>query len=87
MAKFRAPNGLPINAVLETCPCMVGIDSIDPKTGEVEYDGNGSVMLWDDQHPVVRGDRGRVYLDDDGGEWSFDQLVLITENEKEMEDA
>jgi hypothetical protein len=76
MAKFKAPNGLMIQCVLETVPCIVGIDSISDDGSEVEYDGNGSDVLWDDQKPVMRNGL-RVFLDEDGGEWTFDQLERV----------
>lgn len=76
MTNYRAPNGLTINGVLERTPCSVGIESISDDGSEVEYDGNGSTMYWDHQEPVKRGG-SLVFLDEDGGEWTFDQLTKI----------
>lgn len=76
MPRFQTPHGDEIVAVLETTPCIAGITSISEDGIEVEYDGAGSKMLWDSQKPVTRNGT-RIFLDDSGGEWTFDQLTVI----------
>ncbi|CCF19129.1 protein of unknown function [Pseudorhizobium banfieldiae] len=78
MPKFKAPNGMPITCILEKVPCIVGLESISEDGTEVEYDGNGSDVIWDEQKPVKRGG-SFVFLDEDGEEWTFDQLTKVEE--------
>jgi hypothetical protein len=81
MTDFKSPTGDLIVAILETTPCRVGITSISADGREVEYDGTGSQMFWDDQKPVKRND-SYVFLDENGGEWTFDQLIKVEEEEE-----
>lgn len=74
MAKYRSPKGLAIFGVLESCPCVAHIDDIADDGKSVTYGTTGSEMDWDSQKPVER-DSGLVFVDEDGNEWSFEQLV------------
>lgn len=76
MSGYKAPNGKLIDRIFETTPCAVGITSISDDGKQVEYDGHGSDMLWDEQKPIERNG-SFVFLDEDGGEWTFDQLTKV----------
>lgn len=76
MPRYASPNGVPIDRVLETVPCGAGIKDIAADGSSVEYDPSGSDVFWDDQRPVKRNG-SFVFLDADGDEWTFDQLVLV----------
>lgn len=85
MQRYISPNGNLIVAILESTPCSVGIEGISADGTEVEYDGNGSTMFWDDQKAVKRNG-SLVFLDEEGGQWSFDQLSVAPESDEETED-
>lgn len=77
MAEFTSPTGSPIIGTLERLTARAEIIGIDPSTGVPEYAG-GTEIFYDDQTTVKR-DGKIVFLDADGEEWTFDQLVLDPE--------
>jgi hypothetical protein len=81
LAQFVSPKGVSIVGTYEKVPAAAGIIDIDPKTGVPEYDGSGSTLFWDDQKQVVNYAGKRLYLDEDGNAWPFDQLKRV-ENEE-----
>lgn len=77
--EYLSPTGALILGTLERLTGRAEIDGIDEETGEPSYSG-GTEIFYDDQETVMRdgpGDvyRRMVYLDEDGREWTFDQLV------------
>ena len=79
MAQFASPNGVQIVGTLETLTGRANAVEFDPVTGEPSYEG-GTTIFWDDQKTVER-DGKTIYLDEDGDEWTFDQLKQIEEVE------
>jgi len=80
MKTYKAPNGLEIIGTLETLTARAEIVGINDN-GEPEYSGHTEVF-WDEQRTVTK-DEKYVFLDYDGNEWTFDQLVP----ENEVEEA
>lgn len=73
--KFHAPNGKEIVRILESVPVGANISGIS-EDGDTVYYAGGSNVYWDDQKPVHRpGPFSFVYLDEDGAEYTFDQLT------------
>jgi len=72
MAKWLSPAGSPIIGTLEHIPGIAAISDIGAD-GTPEYSG-GTDVLWDAQTTVTRAGR-LIFLDYDGAEWTFDQLV------------
>ena len=81
-AHAYSPTGVLIigtrEVVYGTCGIVPG--SFSRKDGEitVEYDGNGTELDWDGQESF-QIDGKTVYLDENGHEWTEDQLSLIPE--------
>ena len=69
---YVSPTGSPIVGTLENLVGRAEITGISP-TGEPEHAGE-TTIFWDDQKTVTRGGK-IVFLDEDGGEWTFDELV------------
>lgn len=82
MANYLSPTGNPIIGTLERLAGVANLTGIDPVTQEPEYSG-GTTVWWDEQKTVER-DGKTVFVDQEGGEWTFDQLVL---DEVEDEEA
>ena len=80
MTDFISPTGSPIVGTLETITGRANICGIDPATGNPEHDG-GTEIFWDDQATVMR-DGKTVFLDEDGGEWTFEELTIAVENDE-----
>lgn len=74
MPNYKSPTGSPIVGVLESCPCQAFIEDISEDGRTVTYGTTGSVMDWDSQQPIIR-DGSLVFIDENGAEWPFDQLV------------
>lgn len=70
--RFVSPTGSPIIGTLET---IIGrANAVEySETGAPDYDG-GTEVYWDEQKTVERNG-SPVYLDENGGEWAFSQLV------------
>ena len=81
MATYLSPTGHEILGTLERLSGRAEIMGIDPTTGEPEYQG-GTEIFYDDQETVTL-DGKIVFLDSQGGEWTFDQLVLETDEDEE----
>jgi hypothetical protein len=75
MKTYKSPTGAEIIATLETTPCTCGISGINAD-GTPVYDGSGSSMLWDEQTPI-RHDGKPLFVDENGEQWTFDQLVPV----------
>lgn len=74
MKSYKAPNGKPITSVLETILCRAHINGISEDGACVQYAGSTDVF-WDEQKPVLK-EGNLLFLDEDGEEWTFDQLVI-----------
>ncbi|WP_051134040.1 hypothetical protein [Methylocystis sp. ATCC 49242] len=72
MATYKSPTGSLIIGTSEIIPGIALIYGIS-ETGEPEYVGE-TKLYWDAQHPETR-DGKTLFLDEDGQEWTFDQLV------------
>jgi hypothetical protein len=81
MPQFKSPNGELIVSVLEKTPCAVSVGNISADGKQYEPDGNGSTMWWDDQYPVMKGD-SFIFIDEDGDQWTFNQLTLYVEEDE-----
>lgn len=79
MADYRAPNGQLIQGTLEQIPGVALISGIGDE-GEPEYDGETKVW-WDDQKTLTR-DGKTIFVDDEGFEWTFDQLTKVEEEDE-----
>ena len=77
--RFLSPNGLPIVGTLETLKARAEATEYSA-TGEPEYSGETDVW-WDEQKTVTKGN-SLVYLDEDGYEWVFPDLVPEDEDEE-----
>lgn len=76
--RATAPNGLDIVGTLETCPGIAQIlyNSFTRNGTSLNFDyAGGTDYYYDDQKTIVRKGQ-RIFLDDDGNEWSEDQLTL-----------
>lgn len=85
MANFLSPGGVPITGTLERLTGRAHLLDIDPETGEPEHSG-GTEIFWNDQETAKR-DGKIVFLDEDGAEWTFDQLVREDADEEDEEAA
>lgn len=84
MAKqYLSPTGSEIIGTLERLIGRAEISGIQDD-GTPKYAGETEVF-WDDQTSVLR-DGKRVFLDEDGAEWTFDQLKPVAEPEPEETD-
>lgn len=72
MKQYLSPTGSPIVGTLERITGRADIQGIHDD-GTPEYAGNTEIF-WDDQATVMR-DGKLVFLDFDGGEWTFDELT------------
>ena len=81
MANYLSPTGSPIIGTLERLSGRAEIIGIDHTTGEPEYQG-GTEIFYDDQETVTR-DGKMVFLDEAGGEWTFDQLVQEVDEDED----
>ncbi|AZO61756.1 MULTISPECIES: hypothetical protein [unclassified Mesorhizobium] len=84
MANYLSPTGSPITGTLERLTGRAHISDIDPETGEPEYAG-GTEIFWNDIQTAKRNGK-IVFLDEEGDEWTFDQLTREDVDEEE-EDA
>ena len=71
--RYKSPTGSPIVGTLETIVGIGMIKGIDVD-GTPDYVGETDIF-WDDQITVVR-DGKIIFVDDDGDEWTFDQLTV-----------
>lgn len=77
---YLSPHGVPIVGTLEHIPARAEITGISDK-GEPFFTGD-TEEFWDDQSTVLR-DGKVVFLCEEGGEWTFDQLTPCSEPEIE----
>ncbi|THK33458.1 hypothetical protein EHS39_36220 [Ensifer sp. MPMI2T] len=77
---YKSPNGSPIVGTAEKILATANITGINPD-GTPNYEG-GSDIHWDTQKALVR-DGKILFVDEDGDEWTFDQLVLVEEDSEE----
>lgn len=78
--RFKSPNGSPIVGTYDTIQALARATEFS-ENGEPEYTGDTEVF-WDTQETITRDDH-IVYLDDDGDEWLFSDLVPDTDEEEE----
>jgi hypothetical protein len=69
---YRSPNDSVIIGTKELIPGIALISSIN-EDGTPNYNG-GTDLLWDEQQPDLSSGK-MIYVDEDGEEWTFDQLV------------
>lgn len=81
MARYRSPNGSEIVGTAEQVLATANVSGIDPHTGEPEYAGDTEIH-WDTQVTLTR-DRKILFVDDNGDEWTFDQLTMIEGSDDE----
>lgn len=74
MADYKSPNGTAIVGTSDTIPATALINGIYDD-GTPSYEGNSNVD-WDSQKTKTR-DGKILYIDEDGKEWTFDQLVKV----------
>ena len=79
MTTWLSPSGSPIVGTLEkltgVARCTIHADGVRT------YDsGEGTEIDWDSQETVVR-DGKVIFVDEDGEEWTFDQLTQEQEDE------
>jgi hypothetical protein len=84
--KAFSPTGHQIIGTLDvvTCRAEIVADSFHKDdAGNIDFEWEGeTTVFWDDQKTVQRnGDP--VYLDEEGGEWVEDQLVLRDDEDDE----
>lgn len=83
MPQFEAPNGEMIVGVLERVPCVVQIDDIsEDGTYVLPTVGVSNTIWWDDQEPVMKGE-SLVFIDEESGQWTFDQLTKVVEEDED----
>lgn len=78
MKQYRSPTGSPILGTLERLFGRAEIVGIEDD-GTPEYEGTTEIF-WDDQKTILK-DEKIVFLDEDGAEWTFDQLVAVDQEE------
>lgn len=83
MPQFVSPTGSPIIGTKELIPGVALVASIS-ETGEPEYEGETDVD-WDGQRTVKR-DGKILFVDDDGEQWTFDQLTKVEDDEDGEDD-
>lgn len=82
MARYQSPTGAEIVGTSDQL-LATDITGIDPETGEPEYEGSTEIH-WDTQVTLTR-DRKRLFIDDSGEEWTFDELEMIDEEDEDNE--
>lgn len=80
--QYNSPSGSPILGTLESIKGRAEISGISA-TGEPEY-ASQTTVFWDNQETVLRNGK-IVFLDQDGMEWTFDELVLDEDYENDTE--
>jgi hypothetical protein len=84
--QYRSPDGSPpIVGTSDLIFARANIHGIDEETHEPEYEGYTEVF-WDTQTTRTR-DRKPLWLDEDGNEWTFDQLVPVDDDAEEAEEG
>ncbi|TYO65469.1 hypothetical protein FXV83_16165 [Bradyrhizobium hipponense] len=85
MKEYVSPTGSPILGTLEKLTGRAEIMGIDDN-GEPVYQG-GTEIFYDDQVTATK-DGKMIFLDENGAEWTFDQLqpVEAEDDEDEEED-
>lgn len=78
--RFVSPNGHQIVGTVERIPGLAQATEYSA-TGEPEYDGY-TEPYWDGQETVTR-DGKILYQDENGDEWTFDELSPDTDDEDE----
>ncbi|MHC2249951.1 hypothetical protein [Bradyrhizobium elkanii] len=84
MKEYVSPTGSPIKGTKELLTGRCGISGIEDD-GTPVHDGDGTVIFYDDQVTETK-DGKTVFLDDNGAEWTFDQLTPVDEEEDEDDD-
>lgn len=79
-----APNGSQIVGTLERITGRANATSYS-ETGEPEYDGETEVW-WDEQETATNAAGQTIYVDEDGYQWTFDELTAAPEEDDEEGD-
>lgn len=79
---YYSPNGSRIVGTSDTVACRAEIFGIEDD-GTPEYAGETEVF-WDEQKTLERDSR-ILFLDEDGDEWTFDQLTAESKDEEQNE--
>jgi hypothetical protein len=78
---MQSPNGSEIKGTLETLSGCALAYEFD-ETGEPNY--QGETEIWWDEQKTVTNDKGQMlYLDEDGNEWTWDQLTPLDDDNVE----
>jgi hypothetical protein len=75
--QYISPKGTIIVGTAETSKGRADIEGIDPGTGEPEYTG-WTRFMYENQRTETR-DGKILFLDEEGYEWTFDQLTPVGE--------
>ena len=76
MADYKSPNGSPIVGTSDMVPATALINGINDD-GTPDYAGS-SLLDWDNQKTNRDSANDQIlYIDDDGNEWTFNQLVKV----------
>jgi hypothetical protein len=70
---WYSPQGTEIVGTLETITGRASIQDISD-TGEPDYSG-GTEVFWDEQKTVLNEAGQAIFLDENGEQWTFDQLT------------
>lgn len=82
MAKaYVSPNGDPITGTMEMLFGRAHLTKIEDD-GSPIYSG-GTEIFWDGQTTAITKEGKLIFLDDEGNEWTFDQLLPAPEEEDE----
>jgi hypothetical protein len=83
-----SPTGAEITGTLEvvkgTCGVMAWSRDADGSLS-FDYDGTGTEVDWDSQKTVTREGK-RVFVDENGQEWTEDQIELVEDDDGEDEE-
>ncbi|BBB99729.1 MULTISPECIES: hypothetical protein [Bradyrhizobium] len=82
--EYVSPSGSAIIGTLERLTGRCGISGIEDD-GTPVHDSDGTVIFYDDQVTATK-DGKTVFLDDNGAEWTFDQLTPVDDEEDEDDD-
>jgi len=72
--QYVSPTGSPIQGTIERLSGICLVDGINDD-GTPSYLECGTKIFWDDQRSATK-DNKILYLDENGAEWTFDQLQL-----------
>ncbi len=78
-----APNGLEITGTLEKLQGRGQItfcspDEAEEHEGKLSFSWNGGTEIFWDEQKTAQGENGkRIFLDEDGNQWTEDEIILV----------